>query len=71
MEPGLPKLEPPPFSTTVQNTTFSFIEMTSTLGSGIVVVPLLALLENISGAKVFCKYVVQIGNCMNFNKKFK
>lgn len=53
VEPGLPKLEPPPFSTTVQNTTFSFIEMTSTLGSGIVVVPLLALLENISGAKVF------------------
>ncbi|CAH0564609.1 unnamed protein product [Brassicogethes aeneus] len=53
VKPGLPTLQPPPFSTTVGNKTYSFTEMTTTLGGGIIVVPLLAILENISLAKVF------------------
>lgn len=56
VKPGLPQFSPPPFSTKVDNTTYNFIDMTSSLSSGIVVVPLLAILENIALAKVFCTY---------------
>ncbi|CAG9584960.1 unnamed protein product [Danaus chrysippus] len=56
---GLPQISPPPFSATVGNHTYSFTEMSSTLGSAIFVVPLLSILENIALAKVFSegKYV--------------
>lgn len=58
MKPGLPQLSPPPFSATVGNHTYTFVEMASTLGSAIFVVPLLSILENIALAKVFCKFIV-------------
>ncbi|KPJ03675.1 Sodium-independent sulfate anion transporter [Papilio xuthus] len=56
---GLPRLALPPLSATVGNHTYTFTEMTSTLGSAIFVVPLLSILENIALAKVFSegKYV--------------
>ncbi|XP_073945707.1 sodium-independent sulfate anion transporter-like [Choristoneura fumiferana] len=59
VKPGLPALAPPPFSATVGNHTYTFMEMASTLGSAIFVVPLLSILENIALAKVFSegKYV--------------
>ncbi|KAL0893436.1 hypothetical protein ABMA27_015019 [Loxostege sticticalis] len=59
VKPGLPQLSPPPFSATVGNHTYTFVEMASTLGSAIFVVPLLSILENIALAKVFSegKYV--------------
>jgi hypothetical protein len=57
VKPGLPRLAAPPFSATVGNHTYSFAEMTSTLGSAIFVVPLLSILENIALAKVFCEYL--------------
>ncbi|XP_052750495.1 sodium-independent sulfate anion transporter-like [Galleria mellonella] len=59
VKPGLPELKPPPFSATVGNHTYTFVEMTSTLGSAIFVVPLLSILENIALAKVFSegKYI--------------
>ncbi|XP_049869479.1 sodium-independent sulfate anion transporter-like [Pectinophora gossypiella] len=59
VKPGLPTLSPPPFSATVGNHTYTFMEMASTLGSAIFVVPLLSILENIALAKVFSegKYV--------------
>ncbi|XP_068631642.1 sodium-independent sulfate anion transporter-like [Battus philenor] len=59
VKPGLPQLAPPPFSATVGNHTYTFMEMASTLGSAIFVVPLLSILENIALAKVFSegKYV--------------
>ncbi|XP_063362378.1 sodium-independent sulfate anion transporter-like isoform X1 [Cydia amplana] len=53
VKPGLPALAPPPFSATVGNHTYTFMEMASTLGSAIFVVPLLSILENIALAKVF------------------
>lgn len=55
VKPGLPTFSPPPFSTQVGNTTYSFMDMTSTMGTAILVVPLLAILENIALAKVFGK----------------
>lgn len=56
VKPGLPTFSPPPFSTTVGNTTHDFLDMTSTMGTALLVVPLLSILENIALAKVFCKY---------------
>lgn len=53
VSPGLPSIEPPPFSAVVDNTTYDFFDMTSKLGSGIFIVPLLSLLEDISVGKVF------------------
>ncbi|XP_026724927.1 sodium-independent sulfate anion transporter-like isoform X3 [Trichoplusia ni] len=51
--PGLPAVIPPPFETTVGNTTYSTGQMISHLGSGIIVLPLVALLGNIAVVKVF------------------
>ncbi|XP_063231704.1 sodium-independent sulfate anion transporter-like isoform X2 [Bacillus rossius redtenbacheri] len=53
LKPGLPPFKPPPFSATVGNHTYTFLEMTSSIGSALFVVPLLAILENIALAKVF------------------
>lgn len=53
--PGLPEAKPPPFSVTHNNTTETFMDMVSNLGSGIIVVPLIALLENIAICKAFGK----------------
>lgn len=56
VKPGLPSFAVPPFSTQVGNNTYNFIEMASTLGTAIFVVPLFGILENIALAKAFCKY---------------
>ncbi|XP_052132373.1 sodium-independent sulfate anion transporter-like [Frankliniella occidentalis] len=53
VKPGLPDLQPPPFSVQSGNQTLSFLDMASGLGSAVLVVPLLSILENISLAKVF------------------
>lgn len=53
--PGLPSVQPPPlFGITKNNTTTTLIEMITNLGSGIIVIPLIALLENIAICKAFC-----------------
>ena len=55
IKPGLPEFKPPPFEAHIDNTTYNFVDMSSALGSGIIVVPLLSILENIALAKVFGK----------------
>lgn len=55
VESGLPDFKPPPFESRVGNETYTFVDMASKLGSGILVVPLLSILENISLAKFFGK----------------
>lgn len=55
VKPGLPTFQPPPFSATVGNRTYDFLEMASNLGSAVLVLPLLSILENISLAKVFAE----------------
>lgn len=54
--PGLPAVTLPPFGTTANNVTYTFGEMVSNLGSGIIVIPLIALLETIAICKAFCRY---------------
>ncbi|XP_049853769.1 sodium-independent sulfate anion transporter-like [Schistocerca gregaria] len=54
---GLPAFELPPFSVTIESgnstVSYSFLDMCSNLGSGIFVLPLVALLENIAVCKAF------------------
>ncbi|XP_012255327.1 sodium-independent sulfate anion transporter isoform X2 [Athalia rosae] len=51
---GMPSFQLPPFGYTKdENTTVTFIEMCSNLGSGILVVPLISLMENIAICKAF------------------
>lgn len=56
--PGLPEVKPPPFSATVNNETVNFVGMVSNLGTGIMVLPLLTILENIAICKAFGKSVI-------------
>lgn len=53
VKPGLPTFSLPPFQATVGNETITFLEMSSFLGSAVIVVPLLAILENVALAKIF------------------
>lgn len=57
--PGLPSVRVPPFGFTRDNNgtevSYSFFEMVGNLESGIIVVPLLGLLETIAICKAFCK----------------
>lgn len=66
--PGMPSIQVPPFSIDeVRNETTgdiitkgeSFSEMVQSMGSFLIVIPLIALLENISVCKAFGKYSVQ------------
>nr|CAD7606688.1 unnamed protein product [Timema genevievae] len=52
--PGLPAFQLPPFGfTRDSNTTVTFYEMTTSLGWGILILPLVGLLENIAICKAF------------------
>lgn len=52
---GIPSFTLPPFQIEYNNSTMGFIEIVQELGSGIVIVPLVAVLENTAIAKAFCK----------------
>ncbi|KAL0278530.1 UNVERIFIED_CONTAM: hypothetical protein PYX00_000335 [Menopon gallinae] len=53
IQSGLPPVGLPPFSTTIGNQTYTFLDMCSHLGVGMVVVPLVSLLGNVAIAKAF------------------
>ncbi|XP_012256607.2 sodium-independent sulfate anion transporter-like [Athalia rosae] len=53
VESGLPSFDVPSFSAQVGNETYTFIDMCSHFGSGIIVVPLIAVLANVAIAKAF------------------
>lgn len=53
---GLPDFAPPPFTINFNNQTYGFMDSISALGSGCIVVPLLAVLETVAICKVFCQY---------------
>ncbi|XP_026682663.1 uncharacterized protein LOC113469291 [Diaphorina citri] len=48
VRPGLPPFQFPPFSTSLNNQTLSFLDMCTELGSSIVMVPVIAVLGNVS-----------------------
>jgi len=54
IQSGLPPFKPPPFSYSFNETTYvGFGEMVSDLGSALIIIPLIAILENIAIAKAF------------------
>ena len=55
---GMPTIQLPPFGFTKGNTTVSFMEMCSNLGSGILVLPLISLMEDVAICKAFGKKIV-------------
>ena len=59
LESGIPNFKLPPFSinNTVTGVTTEFGGMLSELGSAIIIIPLMAVLENIAIAKAFGMYI--------------
>lgn len=53
VEPGLPRLAPPPFSASLDNSTVTFVDMVQTLGSAVIMMPIVMVLANIAIAKAF------------------
>ncbi|KAK9301598.1 hypothetical protein QLX08_006043 [Tetragonisca angustula] len=53
IQSGLPTFSLPPFSSQVGNETYTFFDMCSHLGSGIIVLPLVSVLANVAIAKAF------------------
>ena len=57
---GIPQFQPPPFSfndtSTEPNKIYAFGDMISELGATAIIIPLLAILNTVAIAKVFCKY---------------
>lgn len=63
VEPGVPQFGLPPFQFEHRNATVPFLQICADLGSGIVVVPLVAVLANVAIAKAFCKYCTMRWQC--------
>lgn len=59
VQAGLPNIGLPPFSTTIGDKTYSFVEMCEELGSSVILVPVIAILGNVAIAKTFCKYLTE------------
>ena len=53
---GLPNISFPAFEVIANNHTYTFVEMVMEMGSGIAVIPFIAILANIAVAKAFGKY---------------
>ncbi|KAJ9600808.1 hypothetical protein L9F63_001020 [Diploptera punctata] len=53
IDAGLPDAGPPPFSTVYGNQTYNFVDMVTHLGTGIAIVPIIAILGNVAIAKSF------------------
>lgn len=60
----MPEISWPPFQIEYHNKTLSFPEVCAELGSGIVVVPLVAVLANVAIAKAFSKFSSQRNQCV-------
>lgn len=60
VKPGLPAVSVPPFSSQIGNRTYTFFDMCSHYGSGIFMIPIIAVLTNVAIAKVFAS-----GNSLN------
>ncbi|KAL6261210.1 hypothetical protein P5V15_008735 [Pogonomyrmex californicus] len=55
MGQGLPPFALPPFSTTFKNETYNFLEMTTAMGTTLVTIPIVSIIEHIAIAKAFAK----------------
>lgn len=55
---GIPQFHIPAFSVEIHNQTVSFLEICEDLGTGIILIPLVAVLANVAIAKSFCKFII-------------
>lgn len=53
---GFPPFQRPPFSVEVNGTTLEFMDMMSELGTSLLAIPVVAILEMVAVAKAFCKF---------------
>lgn len=53
---GLPELKLPPMQTSIGDQTLYFTDMITHVGSSILALPLISILESIAVAKAFCKH---------------
>lgn len=70
VESGIPKFSLPPFQFEYQNRTIGLIEICGELGSGIIMIPLIAVSANVAIAKAFSElfinYIDKSSNEGNF-----
>lgn len=52
---GLPDIRIPPMQTTIGNETLYFTDMITHVGSSVIAIPLISILESIAVAKAFCE----------------
>lgn len=57
VESGLPEIKLPPMQTTIGDQTLYFTDMIQHVGSSVLALPLISILESIAVAKAFCKYI--------------
>lgn len=55
VEGGIPTFSLPPFSTQIGNKTYDLGEMVTELGTGYIIIPIIAVLANVAIAKAFGK----------------
>lgn len=52
---GLPEMKVPPFELTINNETLAFVDIIKYIGSSVIAIPLISILESVAVAKAFCK----------------
>ncbi|KAK9500658.1 hypothetical protein O3M35_001883 [Rhynocoris fuscipes] len=58
VESGIPNFQLPPIKSEIGNQTYTFIEMVPELGSGYIIIPVVAVLANVAIAKAFARGTV-------------
>lgn len=66
---GFPAIQAPAFSVEVNGTTLSFVDMLSEMGTSLLFIPVVAILEMVAVAKAFCKWMTINCNHVKFNIK--
>ncbi|KMQ95241.1 sodium-independent sulfate anion transporter [Lasius niger] len=69
MGQGLPPFVPPPFSTTFQNRTYNFVEMTTAMGTTLFTIPIVSTIEHIAIAKAFVAKWYKKNTCDDYVKR--
>jgi hypothetical protein len=57
VQAGLPPIKFPDFTYEMENRTLNFIEMVGELNSGVIVVPIVAIIANVAIGKAFGNYI--------------
>lgn len=64
IEAGLPPFKLPAFNTTIKGVEYSFQDMVKELGSSLITIPLISILETVAIAKSFGEYFMLFSYCL-------